>query len=71
MSAQINGEFDVHVYLVPGQFNGTYTLLHLKHRANRGSTTFKALMDGGSAKIFGFVGDEVYVLTWTKTGPGP
>ncbi len=62
----INGEFDVHVYLVPGQFNGSYKLLHLKHSTVSASNTIKSLVDGGTAKILGFWGEDVYLLTWTK-----
>jgi len=63
----ITGQGDVHVYCIPSQFGGTYTLLlYPKHPVDRANNTIKALVDGGNAKIFGFVGDDVYVLTWTK-----
>ena len=66
VTSGINGEFDVHVYLVPGNFNGTYTVLRMKHQTEKASNTLKSLIDGGTAKIFGFAGEDVYVLTWTK-----
>ena len=70
VTAGISGRGDVHIYCVPGQFVGTYTLLlYPKHPLNRPNSTIKALVDGGNAKIFGFVGDDVYVLTWTKALP--
>jgi hypothetical protein len=63
----ITGDLGVHVYLVPGQFTGTYSLLHIeRHPADRALGIFKALVDGGNAKIFGFIGNDVYILTWTK-----
>jgi len=66
ITAGINGEFDIHVYLVPGNFNGIYTVLRMKHQTDKASNTLRSLIDGGTAKIFGFIGDDVYVLTWTK-----
>jgi hypothetical protein len=62
----ITGDFDVHVYLVPGQFTGAYTLVHFRHPPGRALNTIKALVDGGTAKILGFFREDVYVLTWTK-----
>ena len=63
----ISGQYDVHVYCVKGQFTGTYSLLfYPKHPTDRANLTIQALVDGGNAKIFGFVGEDVYVLTWTK-----
>src|SRR5882757_6227934 len=62
VSTGIAGDFDVHVYLVPGQFNGTYSILHMKHPPDRASNTIKSLVDGGTAKILGFIGEDVYVL---------
>lgn len=63
----ITGRGDVHIYCVPSQFTGTYTLLlYPRHPVDRANSTIKALVDGGNAKIFGFIGDDVYVLTWTK-----
>jgi hypothetical protein len=70
VTAGITGQGVVHIYCVPGgtnAFKGTYTLLlYPKHPTDRANNTIKALVDGGVAKIFGFVGDDVYVLTWTK-----
>ena len=44
-----------------------YTLLlYPKHPIGRANPTLKALVDGGNVKIFGFVGDDAYVLTWTR-----
>lgn len=63
----ITSEGDVHVYLVPGQFTGTYQLLQfVRHPTDRPVGTIKALVDGGNARIFSFVGEDLYVLTWTK-----
>jgi hypothetical protein len=68
VSGGISGDLDVHLYLVPGSFSGTYTLLNFeRHPPDRALGVIKALVDGGNAKIFGFVGTDVYVLTWTKT----
>jgi hypothetical protein len=67
ITAGITADGDVHIYCVPGQFTGTYTLLlYPRHPVDRPNNTIKALVDGGNAKIFGFVGDDAYVLTWTK-----
>jgi hypothetical protein len=67
VTAGITGNFDIHVYAVPGQFAGTYSLQHSKHPANKPSGLIRALVDGGTGKILGFNGNDVYVLTWTKT----
>jgi hypothetical protein len=48
-------------------YNGTYTLLlYPKHPVDRENSTIRALVDGGQTRIFGVVGDDMYVLTWTK-----
>jgi hypothetical protein len=64
----ISGQQDVHVYcLTGGGFAGTYTLLlYPRHLADQPNSTIKALVDGQVGRIFGFIGDDVYVLTWTK-----
>ena len=65
----ITGDLGVHVYVVPGGFAGTYTLLLIpNHPTDRALGVLKALVDGGNARIFGFIGNDVYILTWTK-GP--
>lgn len=65
VSVGISGE-DVHAYLVPGQFPGTYSVLRMKHSADKPSGSIRAFMDGATGKILGFHGESVYVLTWTK-----
>jgi hypothetical protein len=70
--ASVTGGFtsqgDVHVYCLTGSgFAGTYTLLlYPRHSPDQANNTIKALVDGQVARIFGFIGDDVYVLTWTK-----
>lgn len=66
ISAGFSGDADLHVYVVPGQFTGTYTLLHLKHRKSKPNSVVKSLLDGGNGKILGYQGDGVYMLTWTR-----
>jgi hypothetical protein len=67
VTAGIGENFVVHVYVVPGQFAGTYSVQHGKHSANRPSSIIRALVDGGTGKILGFNGSDVFILTWTKT----
>jgi hypothetical protein len=63
----ITGQDNVHIYCIRGGFTGTYTLLlYPRHPVDRANLTIKALVDGGNARILGFIGDDAYVLTWTK-----
>lgn len=67
VTAGISGRDDVHVYCLNTGFKGTYTLLlYPKHPPDRANNTIRALVDGQNARIFGFIGEDVYVLTWTK-----
>jgi hypothetical protein len=66
VTAGIGENFGVHVYIVPGQFTGTYSLQHGKHPANKPSGIIRAVVDGGTGKLLGFNGSDVFVLTWTK-----
>ncbi len=68
ITSGISGE-DIHVYLVPGQFTGTYSLLRGKHAPDRANAIIRALLDGGTGKIVGFAGEYVFILTWTKPPP--
>jgi hypothetical protein len=71
----ISGRGDVHVYCLSSGSGGggssggagTFTLLlYPRHPLDQANNTLKALVDGGIARIFAFVGEDVYVLTWTK-----
>lgn len=60
----------IHAYLVPGTFAGMYSVQRLRHPPTAPQAAIRAIMDGGTGKIIGFIGDRVYLLTWTKAQPG-
>jgi hypothetical protein len=60
----------IHAYLVPGTFAGIYSVQHMRHPPAAPQAAIRAIMDGGTGKVLGFMGDRVYVLTWTKAQPG-
>jgi hypothetical protein len=42
-----------------------------KHPASRPNGIIRAVVDGGTGKILGFTGKDVFVLTWTKPQQDP
>ena len=60
----------IHAYLVPGTFAGIYSVQRMRHPPGAPKAAIRAIMDGGTGKILGFMGDRVYLLTWTKAQPG-
>jgi len=56
----------IHAYLVPGTFAGIYSIQRMTHPPGKHQRAIRAIMDGGTGKILGFIGDHVYLLTWTK-----
>jgi hypothetical protein len=59
----------IHAYLIPGSFGGTYTVQRMQHPQNGPNNAIKAILDGGTGKILGFIDNRIYILTWTKAGP--
>ncbi len=71
---------DVHAYVVPGQFAGTYSIERLlRHPVDHPNLLLRALIDGGTGRMIGFAPGQqpaagpngqpsfdVFVLTWTK-----
>jgi hypothetical protein len=66
VTAGILGGTEVHAYLVPGQFNGIYKLMHIRHPPDKPHNAIGAALDGGTGKILGFSNEGIYVLTWSK-----
>jgi hypothetical protein len=56
----------VHAYAMPGSFGGTYSIQRIKHPNNAPSGVIKALVDGGTGRIIGFMDEYCYILTWSK-----
>jgi len=70
----------VHVYIVPGQFAGAYSIEKLLHHpAEHPNALLRAVIDGGTGRMIGFTPSEqpaagpsaeatfdVFILTWTK-----
>jgi hypothetical protein len=61
----------IHAYLVAGTFAGTYSVQRLRHQPSTPNAAIRAIMDGGTGKMLGFIGDRVYLLTWTKGADTP
>lgn len=82
VSISITPAGDVHAYVVPGAFTGIYSIERVHHHpVDHPNSVIRALMDGGTGRIIGFVPSDrsdkpegeqrasrfdVYMLTWTK-----
>ena len=55
ISIAITPAGDVHAYVVPGQFTGTYSVERLlRHPVDRPNALLRAIIDGGTGKMIGF-----------------
>ncbi len=59
ISIAITPAGDVHAYIVPGSFAGTYSVDRLlRHPANHPNTLIRAIIDGGTGRLIGFAPSE-------------
>jgi hypothetical protein len=55
ISIAITPAGDVHAYVVPGQFTGTFSVERLlRHPVDRPNALLRAIIDGGTGKMIGF-----------------
>jgi hypothetical protein len=72
ISVAITPAGDVHAYVVPGQFAGIYSIERLlRHPVDRPNALVRAIIDGGTGRMIGFVPRAGPVLPAGQMPPPP
>ena len=62
ISGGISGEYDLHIWVIPGSFNGQYELLHYNSNTDpQWRQAVKTAIRGG-AMVLGFSGPDIWLV---------